>query len=121
MKAHLAAKLLTLALVCLGVPFFTGCQTTRSEDWNGRIGKCTLNQAVAELGTPNKETKFSDGKIAAQWITLHGSDDLSMGGGPAHGRQDMGYAPDMTQNYRDHVLELTFGPDGKLVSVAKNY
>jgi len=25
------------------------------------------------------------------------------------------------QSYKDHVLELTFGPDGKLVSWAKNY
>jgi hypothetical protein len=33
----------------------------------------------------------------------------------------MGAGQTIAQSYKDHVLELTFGPDGKLVSWAKNY
>jgi hypothetical protein len=33
----------------------------------------------------------------------------------------MGAGRPIVQTYKDHVLELTFGPDGKLVSWAKNY
>ena len=121
MKARFAARVLPLAVLLLGLAILAGCETTRSEDWNSRVGKCTLDQAVAELGKPSKETKLSDGKVSAQWITLHGNNDLSMGGGPPHGRQGLSSEPDMAQDYKDHVLELTFGPDGKLLSVAKNY
>jgi len=121
MKSRFAGKVLLPAFLCAVATFLAGCKTSPSADWSSRIGKCTLDQAVAELGSPNKETKFSDGKLAAQWITLHGNDGYYMGGGPAYGGYDMGSGQYLGQNYQDHVLELTFGPDGKLLSVAKNY
>jgi hypothetical protein len=144
MKANLAAKILSLALwgkpnrphlpntntntcstglavLLLTAAFIAGCKTTPSVDWNNRIGTCTFNQAVAELGSPDKQSKLSDGRTVDQWITLHGSNKFPMGGGYASGNDGMGAGQTIVQSYKDHVLELTFGPDGKLLSVAKNY
>jgi hypothetical protein len=120
MKLPLAAKVLSLAVLLPAVAFIAGCRTIPVVDWNSRVGSYTYNQALAELGSPDKQTKLSDGNTVEQWITLHGSNGTFTGGG-LNNNFGMGAAQPITQSYKDHVLELTFGPDGKLVSWAKNY
>jgi hypothetical protein len=120
MKTNLAARVLSLAILFLAVAFMAGCKTTPRVDWNSRVGSYTCDQAVAELGSPGKQSKLSDGRIAYQWITLHISNGLA-GGAGVGGIDSMGAGRPIVQTYKDHVLELTFGPDGKLVSWAKNY
>ncbi len=142
MKANLAAKVLSLALwskpnrphlpntntcstglaiLFLAVALIAGCKTMSKVDWNSRVGSYTYNQAVAELGSPDKQSKLSDGRTVDQWITLHGNSKFPMGGGFNNNNYGMGVGQPVVQSYKDHVLELTFGPDGKLLSVAKNY
>jgi hypothetical protein len=121
MKANLVSKVLSLAILFLGVAFMSGCKTTPTVDRNSRVGSYTFDQAVADYGSPGKQTKLSDGKTVDQWITLHGSNGSSMGGGFNNNNYGMGAGQTIAQSYKDHVLELTFGPDGKLVSWAKNY
>ena len=120
MKANLAAKVLSLAILFFAIVFIAGCKTMPMVDWNSRVGSYTYNQALAELGSPGKQTKLNDGKTVDQWITLHGSTGL-VGGAYATGSGGMGASQPIVQTYKDHVLELTFGADGKLVSWAKNY
>ena len=48
MKANLAAKVLSLAVLFLAIVFIAGCKTTPSVDWNSRVGTYTFDQAVAE-------------------------------------------------------------------------
>jgi hypothetical protein len=120
MKANLAAKVLSLGILYFAVAFIAGCKTTTPVDWNSRVGSYTYNQALAELGSPDKQAKLSDGKTVDQWIMLHGSNGF-VGGANAGGIDTMGAGQTVTQSYKDHVLELTFGTDGKLVSWAKNY
>ena len=122
MKAILAAKLSALALLFFAAAFMTGCQTTPvAVDWNSRVGTYTYDQCVAELGLPDKENTLSDGKIAYQWITLHGGTRILNNGSYGGSADGMGAAQPMVQTYRDHVLELTFDKNGKLVSAARNY
>lgn len=119
MKVNLAAKVLPLAILFLAIAFISGCKTVPAVDWNSRVGTYTYDQAVAEMGLPDKQNTLRDGKIADQWITLHGNNGLSMGG--EFNNYGMGTGQPVVQSYRDHVLELTFDKDGKLVSWAKNY
>jgi len=84
------------------------------------VGSYTYDQALAELGSPNKQTKMDGGKTVDQWITLANSNPF-VGGAYPGGIDAMGAGQPVVQTYKDHVLELTFGPDGKLVSWAKNY
>ena len=121
MKANLAAKVLSLAVLFLAVAFIAGCKTTPAVDWNSRVGAYTYNQAVADMGQPDKQAKLNDGKTVDQWITLHGNNGFFAGGGYGSGNYGIGSGQNLGQSYKDHVLELTFGPDGKLVSWAKNY
>ena len=119
MKTHHAAKTLSLAILFL-VALIAGCKTTPPVDWNSRVGSYTYDQAVTELGLPDKQNILSDGKIADQWITLHGGTGF-IGGAYTGGNDGLGAGQPPVQTYKDHALELTFGTDGKLVSWAKNY
>ena len=121
MKANLAVKVLSLAVLFLAVAFIAGCKTMPLVDWNSRVGSYTFDQAVADMGQPDKQGKLSDGKTVDQWITLHGNNGFFAGGGYGSGNYGIGSGQNLGQTYKDHVLELTFGPDGKLVSWAKNY
>jgi len=121
MKANLAAKVLSLVILFLAIAFITGCKTVPKVDWDSRVGNYTFDQAVTELGQPSKQAKLNDGGTAYQWIMLHGSNGLFTNDGYGSGNYGTGAGQTIAQSYKDHVLELTFGADGKLASWAKNY
>jgi len=99
-----------------------GCKSTPRVDWNTRIGTYTFDRAVTELGPPDKSAKLSDGKTVAEWVK-HARSGLSfgLGTGYAGGSTGVGVGAGTSTGYGEHVLELTFGPDGKLVSWSRNY
>lgn len=95
----------------------SGCASTKI-DWDSRIGNYTHDQAVIELGPPDKEAKLTDGTIVAEWMTRRG-----YAGGSVGFMQGYGY-PYPYHVYPpyylaeppspDHFIRLTFGSDGKL-------
>ena len=98
-----------------------GCKSTPKVDWNSRIGNYTYDQAVAELGPPDKTAKLSDGKTVADWIK-HSSDggvSFGVGTGFYGGHTGVGTGVSTSTGYPDRVLRLTFGPDGKLMDFKK--
>jgi hypothetical protein len=103
-----------------------GCASTPKVDWNSRVGNFTYDQAVAELGPPDKSTKLSDGSTVADWITRKSS-GLSLGlgtgyssyGGSSAVGTGVGVAAPVGGN-GVHILRLTFGPDGILKQWSKS-
>lgn len=101
-----------------------GCMTQPRVDWSKRIGNYTYNQAVLELGVPDKYQKLDDNTAVAEWALAHYSPDYVTygyyGGYWGHGwispGVGYGYAagPDYTR-----WLRLVFGPDGKLLTFKK--
>src|SRR6266581_3987151 len=102
---------LSLVLLLLSV----GCATTKI-DWNSRIGNYTYDQAVAELGPPDKFAKLTDGTIVAEWMTRRGysggSAWMMYGHGYPYYYHPWNYYYD--PGSPDYFIRLTFGPDGKL-------
>src|SRR6185295_2792300 len=72
--------IITPLLVCW---LLAGCASTPKVDWNARVGNFTYDQAVAEMGPPDKSTKLSDGSTVADWITRKSS-GLSFGLGTGY-------------------------------------
>jgi hypothetical protein len=103
----LGMMLATLALA--------GC-VTQNIDWPARVGNFTYDQAVLELGPPDKSSKLTDGTVVADWLT-HRAETLVApepyfappGGyfGPLTPMRTETYVP-------AQYLRLTFGADGKL-------
>ena len=102
---------------------FAGCKSTPKVDWNSRIGNYTYDQAVAELGPPDKTAKLSDGKTVADWIKHSPGGGVSFGLGTGfYGRgTGVGTGVSTSTGHPDRVLRLTFGPDGKLLEFKKTY
>jgi hypothetical protein len=101
---------------------FNGCSSTPRIDWNNRIGNYTYDQAVADLGPPDRTAKLSDARTVAEWIRHTGSGvSLGLGAGSFAGRTGVGMEQSVGTGYNDHVLRLVFGPDNKLVEWKKNY
>jgi hypothetical protein len=119
---NLTIKLLFLTLLALATALIAGCKTTKPIDWNSRVGTYTFDQAVVELGPPDKQTTLSDGKLVAQWIThRNGGSSFGIGTGFYSGNVGVGVGQSVGSGYRDRILTLTFGPDGRLVAWSKNY
>lgn len=114
----------TLLLAVFGL-MFVGCSSTKSKvDWNARVGNFTYDQAIIELGPPDKSAKFNDGKTMASWIVGHstGGTGLTVGTGFYGGGAGIGVSQGIgSSSSYDRVLTLTFDKDGKLESYKKNY
>jgi hypothetical protein len=122
MQKNLAAKFSLLTLAALVAAFMVGCQTTKPVDWNSRIGNYTFDQALTELGPPDKQARLSDGKTVAEWITRrNGGSGLSVGTGFFGGGVGVGMSHSVGQGYSDRILNLTFDANNKLASWSKNY
>ena len=120
------SKFLLLAILLTSLGFiFAGCSTSKPKvDWNARVGNYTYDQAVTELGPPDKSAKLSDGKTVASWVTHRTSSGtgLSIGTGFYGGGGGVGVSQGIgSSSSYDRVLTLTFGTDNKLESVKKNY
>jgi hypothetical protein len=124
--SHLAHRVGLIITPLLSAWLLAGCASTPKVDWNARVGNFIYDQAVAELGPPDKSTKLSDGSTVADWITRKSSGvSFGLGTGYSHYGDGMGTSTGVgvgvpVGSTGDHVLRLTFGPDGKLVEWSKS-
>ena len=111
-------RALACAVLLGGLTALTaGCQTTGKVDWDERVGTATYEEAVGELGSPDKSAQLSDGSLVAQWLYRKGEDRLAhkilYGGGPSDIKDP--------SRLSDKYLNLTFGGDRKLQSWRWSY
>ena len=120
MKLRFTAILLAAAVIA-------GCKSTPPVDWNGRVGTYTYDQAVTDLGPPDKQAKLTDGYTIAEWITRRSTSGLSIGtgffsggGGGSGVGLGVGAGHSVGTSYYDKTLKLTFGTNSVLTSWSKN-
>jgi hypothetical protein len=107
-------------LACVLV--LAGCSTTPKVDWNSRVGSYTYDQAIVELGPPDKQARLSDGQTVAEWILRRsGGSGLTVGTGFYGGGAGVGVSQSVGSGYSDRSLKLTFDTDGRLSNWSKNY
>ncbi len=110
----LTVRILTgwFALVAV-IGLLSGC-ATHSTDWPVRVGNYTYDQAVTEMGPPEKSARLSDGTLVADWLTRRGQTQFITSPGSFY-PYGLGRAGNVsTFNTPDHFLRLTFDPAGKL-------
>ncbi len=114
---------LLLGAVALGG---AGCASQRI-DWSTRVGMYSYDDAIRELGPPDKSAKLTDESVVADWRTGRGSQTATtLGGGwGPYGRYGYGYAgPSMVlmdPAAPDRFLRLSFDPQGKLATWQRVY
>ena len=116
LKQSVQGNLLLWLLICI----LTGCTNGPRVDWNSRMGKYSFDQAVLELGPPDKSARLTDGTTVAEWLIRRGysAGHYPILSGPVYypyilNGYDAGPSP-------DRFLRLVFDPHGKL-AIWKNY
>ena len=111
-----------LPLLLTAIGFLASCASTPQVDWTARMGEYTFDQAVTELGQPTKQAKLADGQTVAEWITRSPqSTSFGVGASSYGGYGGMGMGTTFSGGYRERILRLTFGADGKLENWYRNY
>lgn len=99
------------------VMLLTGCATHRVH-WADRVGTYTYDQAILELGPPNKSAKLTDGTVVADWLTQRGETIFTPTGAGYYayrGAWAGSAGPNLIAiNTPNYYLRLTFDPAGKL-------
>jgi len=111
----------TIGGIVLIALLLAGCATQRV-DWDGRIGRYTYDQAVMELGPPDKEATLSDSTRVCEWLTRRGTGNGQTGYYTGFGYGVYGpyrwYAPGyyayLDPPSPDHWLRLVFDSEGRL-------
>lgn len=110
-----------LAVVAGLALLWIGCASNKI-DWNSRLGTYTFDQAVVELGPPDKSANLTDGTVVAEWMTRPGSpggySDIYYYGGPRPYPYWRGYYYPPAYYYDPpspaYFLRLVFNPEGQL-------
>lgn len=103
-----------LPVVLLGIVLLAsgGCASSEKKiNWNARVGAFKYDEAVIEMGPPDKEARLSDGTIVARWLTHRGYSFRTyhlLYGGWIHTTDD--------PPGPDQFLTLTFSPESVLKS-----
>ncbi|MCL4177279.1 MAG: hypothetical protein KJ072_05990 [Verrucomicrobia bacterium] len=114
-------RVIGLGAMLVLVVLWTGCVSTKI-DWNSRLGIYTYDQAVVELGPPDKSATLSDGTRVAEWLTRSGSaggySDMYYYGGPRPYPYWRGHYYPPVYHYDPptpaYFIRLIFGADGRL-------
>ena len=118
---NLDAKFSSPVILALAVAFLTGCATPPQVDWDSRIGHYTYDQAVSELGLPNRQSRLSDGKVVSKWFVQPPVGPRFNSGMSYYGNNNFGADQTIGSGYNNQMLQLTFDTNGKLAAWSKNY
>jgi hypothetical protein len=117
MRLTIALRLFALIIVAA---LFAGC-VSPTTTWNKRIGHYTYDQAIIDLGPPDKAAKLSDGRHVAEWISRYSNGSgtaIVSGFGPYPG--GVGIVQTVGPQYYESKLRLTFGTNNILSEWNKN-
>ena len=108
-------RLAAFSSLCAGLLFGAGCASTPKVDWDGRVGAYTYDQAVMEMGPPDRSTKLADGTTVADWIVgRKPSFSVGLGVGSYGGHGGVAVGQGVTSGGQARILRLSFASDGQL-------
>ena len=98
------------------IALLSGCKTTPPIDWGSRVGVYTYDEAVLELGPPDRTSLISTGRVA-EWLTSRNTTPrFSFGVGSYGGGTGVGVGTGTGGDIVENILRLTFDQEDKLVT-----
>jgi hypothetical protein len=111
----------SLPVISFLFAFLAGCTTTPPIDWNSRVGLYTYQQAVADLGRPNRQAKLSDGTTVYKWSAQPAVNPNLNTGMSYYGSTGFTSNQTASPGVNDQMLQLTFDTNGVLTAWSQNY
>jgi hypothetical protein len=100
-----------LGILLLGI----SCASTPKVDWDSRVGSYTFDQAVLELGPPERASDLSDGTKVAEWFLKRGSSmSFGVGTGFYGSSSSVGVGQSVSSGPSGQFMRLTFDSGGVL-------
>lgn len=99
----------------LALGLLTGCQTNKI-DWSSRVGTYTFDDAVKEMGPPDKTATLTDGTQVCEWLIYRGET-----GGTIVTSGYSGLFANSFPGSPDAFIRLTFNPEKKLTEAKRIY
>jgi len=91
------------------------CASTPKVDWESRVGTYTFDQAVLELGPPERASDLSDGTKVAEWFLKRGSSmSIGVGTGFYGSSSRVGVGQSVSSVPSGQYLRLVFDAGGVL-------
>ena len=108
-------------IACGILMLLNGCATAPKADWAGRIGSWTFDDAVREMGPPDRTARLGDGSTVAEWVNDGRPSRFSfgIGGGVGFGGHGGGGSFEVGEMFGGGAApgrRLTFSPEGILKS-----
>jgi hypothetical protein len=101
--------------IAFAVFLLASCATTPRVDWNQRVGHYTYDQAVVELGPPDKSAQLTEGGLVAEWFyPQRGGVSFGLGTGFYRGGLGVGAGHTVVPGPAFRILRLTFDEEGIL-------
>jgi hypothetical protein len=121
MKMNFAVKFSLPVTLALAVAYLTGCATP-SVSWDSRVGHYTYDQAVTDLGPPDRQARLSDGKVVSKWFVQPPVGPRFNSGMSYYGNNSFGANQAIGAGFNSQMLQLTFETNGTLAAWSKiNY
>ena len=121
MKINPAVKFSLPLFLFLAAAFLAGCTTTPPVDWDSRVGHYTYDQALAELGSPSRQMKLSDGNMVYKWSAQPKVGNNLNTGMSYYGSTGFTGPQPVGPGGNDRMLQLTFDTNGVLTAWSKSY
>lgn len=107
-------------MLAIAITLFAGCATNRV-DWSSRIGHYTSDQAIIDMGPPDKTAVLSDGRKVYEWVSRYNNNSnvavaTGFGGYPG----SVGFIQTTGPQYYESKLRLTFTTNNVLSAWSKN-
>ena len=92
-----------------------GCSSAPKADWEGRVGTFTFDQAVLELGPPDRETRLENGTRVGEWLVRRNPTvSFGVGTGFSGGATSVGVGQSVSSAPSGRYLRLQFDGEGTL-------
>jgi hypothetical protein len=92
-----------------------GCASKPKVDWDARVGTYTCDDAIKELGPPERFTELGDGSAVGEWfVKRNPTFSFGMGTGTYGYHGGVGVGQTVTTGGSGQYLRLTFDQDRKL-------
>ena len=119
---NLAVKFSLPVILALAVVFLTGCATPPPVNWDSRVGHYTYDQALTELGSPDRQSRLSDGKVVSKWFVQPPVGPRFNSGMSYYGsNHGLGAGQAIGSGLNSQMLQLTFDTNGTLIAWSRNY